>query len=256
MNRRTMIQMMSHTLFCAGAATLLLNCATTGGAGGGGSLPPATKENPFVNSLGMKFVPVPGTKILMCTTETTNSQYAASGLPKAHFPISPNYLNHGSNYPVQGVLHKDAESFCRWLSTKEGKRYRLPTNAEWSAAVGNGVYPWGNQWPPPNNSGNYPGQEQKSSSEAKMLLRGLKDIGVDYAAIAGFSDRHALTAPVGSYPSNSIGIYDLGGNSPELTKEGNFRGLGYVGNTSIREGLKSSWVGPKGLDTGFRCVVE
>ena len=57
------------------------------------------------------------------------------------------------------------------------------------------VYPWGTQWPPPPNSGNYTGEETGSD-----------------VAIKGYDDGFAWTSPVGSFPPNKLGIYDMGGN--------------------------------------------
>ena len=77
-------------------------------------------------------------------------------------------------HPVCNVSWLDAKAFCEWLSEGEqrskmlsaGLHYRLPTDAEWSKAVGleyeagntpeeksdkmERIFPWGIQWPPPN----------------------------------------------------------------------------------------------------------
>lgn len=34
-------------------------------------------------------------------------------------------------HPVVNVTWNDSKAFCEWLSKKEGKTYRLPTEAEW-----------------------------------------------------------------------------------------------------------------------------
>jgi len=118
---------------------------------------------------------------------------------------------------VVNVTWGEAQAFCEWLSKKEGKTYRLPTDHEWSLAVGIGdredanarpkdkamkipwVFPWGTQWPPPLGAGNYAGEE------ANLF-------GADFMVIERYRDNHPFTSPVGSYWANSLGIYDLGGN--------------------------------------------
>jgi formylglycine-generating enzyme required for sulfatase activity len=170
--------------------------------------------------------------------------------------------------PVVNVNWADAKAFCEWLSKKEGRTYRLPTDHEWSCAVGIGdredpnkspkekdgkiadVFPWGSQWPPPNDAGNYCGEE----------LLGLGNV-------TGFNDGKVFTAPVGSFRPNDLGIYDLGGNvwewcEDKYAADSAWRVLrGGSWNNNNRENLLSSNRNYNDPDNrndniGFRCVVE
>ena len=142
---------------------------------------PPAPAGAFVNTLGMAFVPVPGTDVQFSIWETRVKDYAAYAAANAGVDASwksPSFTQ-ADTHPVVNVSWEDANAFCAWLTRKEqaagkitaSQRYRLPSDAEWSVAVGLGretgsspeekdagvkdVYPWGNQWPPPVGAGNY-----------------------------------------------------------------------------------------------------
>ena len=181
-----------------------------------------------MNSLGMKFVPVAGTKVLFCRTVTRVRDWQAfihdegdaeqwglwvlderewkEVVKKELSWRNPGFAQTGE-HPVVGVDWGDANRFCTWLSRKEGLTYRMPTDAEWSAAVGPETYPWGNQFPPPTGAGNY--------GDASYLQY-LQSINVRMEGwkweIANYRDGYARTSPVGSFAANRYGLYDMGGN--------------------------------------------
>jgi serine/threonine protein kinase len=162
---------------------------------------------PFTNSLGMKFVPLGDIQISVWETRVQDYQAFCRATGR-HF--EPADFSQTATDPVVKVNWFDAMAFCKWLTEKERNEnlveerqvYRLPTDGEWSMAVGlpnesgatpelrdskiKNEFPWGKQWPPPNGAGNY-------------------------AAISGRS-RGGATKPVGTFNANSIGLFDLGGN--------------------------------------------
>ncbi|MEN8220784.1 MAG: SUMF1/EgtB/PvdO family nonheme iron enzyme [Pseudomonadota bacterium] len=98
------------------------------------------------------------------------------------------------NRPVINVSWHDATAYAKWLSKQTGKKYRLPTEAEWEYAARAGTetkYWWGNK------------------------------IGSNKANCDGCGSRwdDKQTAPVGSFEANPFGIYDTVGNVWEWTQD-------------------------------------
>jgi hypothetical protein len=228
--------------------------------------PYPTLDQPWQNTLGMKFVPVAGTVVLFGVWDVRVKDYRAYA--NASSAVDGSWQNpgfaQGEDHPVVKVSWDDAKAFCAWLTQKErsegkiseNQSYRLPTDAEWSVAVGlnessggttkdkdektPGVYPWGTSWPPPSGAGNYG-----------------KSLGVD---------NYDYTSPVGSFQANRYGLYDMGGNVWQWCEDY------YDGQSGARVLRGASWYDcdsglllsssrlngspvTRGNDYGFRCVL-
>jgi formylglycine-generating enzyme required for sulfatase activity len=260
----------------------------------------ATKEEPFVNSLGLEFIPLPGKpEVLMCRTETrvrdfekfvkatsydaTEGAYTleSGGWKQAggswKDPRFPARAAQTPDHPVVCVSWEDAKAFCAWLYDEESLRYRLPTDEEWTLAVGVGKYPWGNEFPPPARAGNYAGAEANTGAFKAN----------NYAVIPNYNDGAERTAPVASYAANRFGFYDLSGNvwewcedwfrmsmnDPEVQKIYRDNGWDDGGGSKYRVLRGGSWDGNDSafllsslrdcdaparrfVIRGFRCVLE
>jgi hypothetical protein len=163
----------------------------------------------LVDRLTSKLIALPGTKVAMSKTEFTIGEWKLF-LKIRRLPdwTQPNTVNgvsftQGDDHPVVEVSWQAAADFCKWLSIQTKSEWRMPTNAEWDIAAGDTAFPWGNHFPPRAKDGNF-----------TCLEDGTRDpsgVGID-----GFKG----TAPVGSFPPNKLGFYDLGGNVAEWSWDG------------------------------------
>jgi tetratricopeptide (TPR) repeat protein len=131
----------------------------------------------LVRRLEAKMLPVPGTKILLSKTEFTVGEWKlylkAEGLPDWKQPSTE--FEQNDEHPVLMVSWNDAKQFCEWLSKVTGKEWRLPTNAEWEAAVGTTKYPWGDYYPPSWDDGNYAVERMARMIRRKLGWMGSKE---------------------------------------------------------------------------------
>lgn len=106
------------------------------------------------------------------------------------------------DHPVILVSWVDAEEFCAWLSRKEGRTYRLPTEAEWEYACRAGTTT--RYW-----FGDDPSGLVEVANVADQSLRG---VVAKMPSLAPWRDGFPFTAPVGQFRPNPAGLQDVYGN--------------------------------------------
>ena len=125
--------------------------------------------------------------------------------PKPEYPLT-------DRHPIVNVSWHDAMAYAKWA----GKR--LPTEAEWEYAARGGLagqkYPWGNRQPD-GTLCNFADKNLSRVWDKEGII--VENAGNRFKAGDDPSDKNSddgyvYTAPVGSYPPNGYGLYDMAGN--------------------------------------------
>jgi len=165
---------------------------------------------------------------LLAATQVTNAEYTrflqSTGAVPPPFWNSANFDD--PRQPVTGVSWFEAESYCRWLAMQTGRRYRLPSEAEWERAARGDLeqkeFPWGDE--PPQSLPDYTSRWQDGPE------------------------------PVARYAPNAFGLYNIcdnvhewcsdwyGANYYTVSPERNPRGPESVSSTGGRKASRGgSW---------------
>jgi formylglycine-generating enzyme required for sulfatase activity len=218
------------------------------------------------DSIGLRFVPVGSVYFSVWDTRADDfDEFVRATRFNAGTGWRSPGFKQGVGHPVVNVSWDDAQAFCKWLTEKEHKdnlipataSYRLPMDVEWSLAAKlegesgatpsdkdsrvKNSFPWGTAWPPPAGAGNYS-----------------DDVSVD---------RYAETSPVGSFPANPLGLYDMGGNVWQWTQDwfdgtqktrvlrgGSY--FGYFPGSLLSSYRRAVAPNERRNDIGFRVVLD
>jgi formylglycine-generating enzyme required for sulfatase activity len=107
------------------------------------------------------------------------------------------------DHPVVNVTWNDAVAFCAWLSRKEGKTYRLPTEAEWEYACRAGTTTRYHNGDDPDK---LPEVANVADAKGRTTFPHVHELEIPPGS------RPKFTAPVGSLKPNTFGLFDMHGN--------------------------------------------
>jgi len=115
------------------------------------------------------------------------------------------------NLPVINVSWNDAKAYVQWLAARTGKKYRLPSEAEFEYALRAGTttrYEWGDK-NPTKVYANLTGDGDRSPHLHRSWAK----------AFPKYSDGFWGPSPVGSFPPNKFGLRDIDGNVSDLIED-------------------------------------
>lgn len=135
-------------------------------------------------------------------TEISNSQFRRFKATHNSGSFQGRSLNEDTQ-PAVNLSWDEAQAFAEWLTweTGAGRRFRLPTEAEWEFAARAATttrYYWGNEVDP--RYANFSDRNDPTG-----------------ASVGNLDDGQSVTAPVGTYRPNALGLQDMAGNVWEWT---------------------------------------
>jgi formylglycine-generating enzyme required for sulfatase activity len=140
----------------------------------------------------------PGDKFANDTERPAHRARIPAGRALGCFPVTVGEYRHFApghapgepeDWPVTRVNWRDTQDYCDWLTRCTGRAYRLPIESEWEFACRAG------------SQGPFATGDEITTADANYLLN-------ESGARVGPGHR----TPVGSYPANAFGFYDLHGN--------------------------------------------
>ena len=205
----------------------------------------STKEKPWENSLGMKFVPLPRHRLLISIWETRRRDFQAfsdaenavlpdwrlgAANPRKQAAALKRLANYAAsddrsarattwdspgfpqtpNDPVCGIDLMDARLFCAWLTWRERNEGRLTVKQSYRL-------PTEREWDAAISYDETLWVRDDGGAQANFAGTEAPEV-TPWPADAPFFGRRdpfARTAPVGSFQPNSIGLYDMFGNVSE-----------------------------------------
>jgi formylglycine-generating enzyme required for sulfatase activity len=201
-----------------------------------------------------------------------------------YIQFSPGERGWALNRPKQPAVRVSwhaANAFCRWLTEKTGKRFRLPTEAEWEWACRAGTAT-------PLWYGTLDSDFSRSANVSDRTHQTIDPFGWSgrtllippwRSADTRFNDRSRVSAPAGSYAANPWGLHDVHGNAAEWTASA-YRPYPYNANDGreqptpadrivvrggswydkperCRSAFRQSYLPEQGIyDVGFRVVCD
>ncbi|QNA89944.1 formylglycine-generating enzyme family protein [Massilia sp. Dwa41.01b] len=129
-----------------------------------------------------------------------------------------NTLSRSRYEPVTCIGPKDAEAYLAWMSKETGKKYRLPTEAEWEYAHRAGStrkYPFGNNEELACRYGNI--ADRSAEAAFKRDYDGLDS--KSHVGVAPCDDKSEYASIVGMYEPNAFGLHDTLGNVSEFVQD-------------------------------------
>ena len=206
---------------------------------------------------------------LIGTLEVTNAQYAAfdpahdsryidmAGKDQGH----PGFRANDPSQPVIRVSWKEAMAFCQWLSKKTGRKFTLPTEAQWEWACRAGTATALSYGDVGADFSKHANVADKSAASRQGTSSGRL---TPFIADKTFADGQTIACTVGRYAPNPWGLKDMHGNVAEWTR-GDYKAYPYIASDG-RNGLSptarkvargGSWHDrPKRCRSAFRLPYE